>query len=207
MSSSITLIDGGRVFENPSAFIGAELPTKGEVLFALERQKTRILERTARGVDFENRPFAPYSTKGPYYYTPSSAGKGDHADHTRRMRSRDRFAKKLGISKPTVKGFAIRFDSYAAFKSALGRAGGVDLTGVSAPHMLQAIIAKVTGDGGSGEFSGTLGIYGDEALRASGHNQGNPARGLPQRRFFDSSKQDIEDFYADLDDRRAARKR
>jgi hypothetical protein len=205
MSSSVTLIDGGRIVENPRAFIDAELPTKADVLYALERQKTRILDRTARGVDFENRPFAPYSTKGPYYYTPSTAGKGDHADNTRRIRSRDRFAKKLGLVKPVTKGFAIRFDSYAAFKASLGRAG-VDLTGVSAPHMLQAIVAKVQEDG-RGAFAGTLGIYGDEALRASGHNVGNPNRGLPQRRFFDSSRQDIEDFYADLDDRRAARSR
>jgi hypothetical protein len=205
MPSSLTIIDGGRVVENPRALVEAELPTKADVLYALERQKARILDRTARGVDFEERPFAPYSTKGPYYYTPSTAGKGDHADHTRRVRARDRFAAKLGLKKPAVRGHAIRFESYAAFKASLGRVG-VDLTGVRAPHMLQAIVAKVQEDG-RGAFSGTLGIYGDEALRASGHQAGNPSRGLPQRRFFDSSRQDIEDFFEDLDSRRAARSR
>jgi hypothetical protein len=228
------------------------LPTKDDVLYALERQKARILERTARGVDFEGRPFAPYSTKGPVYYTPSSGSTAfartrkqaklfpgvkipgfaevSESEHKRRIAARDRFARKIAgtaglksVARAVAQaklfpsaairglrfertGYSLKFDSYADLKRALRRAGRVDLTGIRAPHMLQAIVAKVQ-EQGRGQFDATLGIYGEEAARAEGHNEGNPRTKLPQRRFFDSSRQDIEDFYADLDARRAARSR
>ena len=45
-------------------------PTEGDALYAAQRQKTRMIERTLRGVDVNERAFEPYSTNGPYYYSP-----------------------------------------------------------------------------------------------------------------------------------------
>lgn len=43
--------------------IDSVFPTEGDILYAMQRLRTRILERTAKGVDVEGRPFAPYSKK------------------------------------------------------------------------------------------------------------------------------------------------
>src|SRR5271165_6554133 len=43
---------------------------EADTLLILNQQKTRILERTARGLDINGGQFAGYSTKGPYYYYP-----------------------------------------------------------------------------------------------------------------------------------------
>ncbi len=138
-------------------------PTEGDLLFAAERQRTRILERTARGVDFEGRPFAPYSERGPYY---------------RR---------------------GVKYASYADYKRQLGR-NTVDLTGDRAPHMLQATVSKARG-----AVEAIVGIYGAEADRASGHNEGNPGKGLPQRRFLDASDADVDAMLDDIRERVLAR--
>lgn len=204
--------NGQMPLANFDTLVKAAQPTIGDLLYAGQRQRTRILERTARGVDVNETAFAPYSTKGPYYYYPGKNAKNRRAAVTRA-------AKKLGVAVkggPNRKGesvtrVGIKFASYAAFKRALGRAF-VDLRGPSAPHMLQAIIVKVAGitlpgaDPAQGNlFADTsvsgdlysnetpaseivLGIYGNEADRATGHNTG---RGhLPKRRFFGASETD-----------------
>jgi hypothetical protein len=51
-------------------------PTREDLLYAGERQRTRILDRTAAGRDVNGHPFRGYSTKGPYYYNPSSRNAG-----------------------------------------------------------------------------------------------------------------------------------
>ena len=50
--------------------------TADDILYAGQRQRTRILDRTRQGVDVNGSPFARYSTKGPYYYNPTGGQAG-----------------------------------------------------------------------------------------------------------------------------------
>ncbi len=160
--------------------------TQADALYALERQKTRILDRTGRGVDVDGRPFKPYSTKGPYTYYPNgrvgSSKFSDRQNKAAAARLKTKLAKVptkgAGGLRLTRSGKGIVFDSYAAFKRWLGRTG-VDLRGPRAPHMLQALLVKVAS---AFPKEGRIGIYGAEAARASGHQYG--ARYLPQRKFL-----------------------
>lgn len=91
---------------------------------------------------------------------------------------------------------------YAQFKEWLGRTN-VDLTGPRAPHMMQSLHVRAGGvDVGPGEqrefapdqldtpaSEFVLGIYGEPAARAAGHNSGEN-RYLPQRRFLGASDGD-----------------
>ena len=153
--------------------------TSEDILYALDRQKTRIIDRTLKGHDVSGNAFAPYSTKGPYYYY-ANPGVGGRRSAKSRSASAARYAKKLGGTRTRL---GVKFDSYAAFKASLGRGGIVDLLGVSAPHMLQSIVTKTTGS-----MSGEIGIYGPEADRAEGHNLGT--RHLPKREFFGVSSEE-----------------
>jgi hypothetical protein len=169
------------------------LPSEADLLYAIERQKSRILQRTERGVDVEERPFAPYSTKGPYYYYPNGpVGKSRSSSELKRHRSAvKRTGGKGGHSSVTRSGLGLRFESYAAFKyDYLGRTN-VDLTGPRAPHMLQAIVTEAE----SG-LKGSMGIYGDPGKRAAGHNEGFGH--LPQREFFAVSAKDKQALAEDL---------
>ncbi len=60
--------------------------------------------------------------------------------------------------------------------------------------MLQAIVVKTEANN-----VGVLGIYGPEADRAQGHNQGNLAKGLPQREFFGFGVHDASLLAQDVD--------
>lgn len=172
----VTVTYNGQGLDTLAAMLekGFEIQSS-DILYVLNNEKTRILDRTARGVDLFNRAFAPYSTKGPYYYYP---GKSSRTALGRRA-SASRFARKVGGTRTKV---GIKFASYAAFKSSLGRTA-VDLLGPSAPHMLQGMVVKTTGP-----TSGLIGIYGPEADRAEGHNLGT--RRLPKREFFGASPDD-----------------
>jgi hypothetical protein len=174
--------------------------TQADATYALERQRTRILDRTARGVDVDGAPFKPYSTKGPYYYYPNGrVGTSKFSDRQNRAAA-SRLKRKLargsvvsdGGVKLTRSGKGLRFDSYAAFKRWLGRSV-VDLFGPRAPHMLQALVVKI---GGAPVTEGRIGIYGDEAARASGHQYGT--RNLPKRRFLGASTEDLKLVVADI---------
>ena len=198
-------------------------PTQGDVLYAGQRQRTRILERTAKGIDVDESPFAPYSDKGPYYYYPNgSVGNSRFSDKQMKSAAK-RLYSKLGKGKPgdgkmtlTRSGKGLRFESYAAFKSWMGRSG-VDLRGPRAPHMLQAIVVKagrmMFGSYGDTDVGLTempepadelvIGIYGDAAERATGHNEGG--RHLPRRRFFGASASDMKQMARDIYDRIALR--
>ncbi len=166
--------------------------TPPDATYALERQKTRILERTARGVDVNGSPFAPYSTKGPYYYYPNGrVGTSNFTDRQNKAAA-SRLTRKLqsgsvradsGV-RLTRSGKGLRFDSYAAFKGWLGRSV-VDLFGPRAPHMLQAMIVRISG---APVTEGRIGIYGQEAERASGHQYGTAK--LPQRKFLGANIED-----------------
>ncbi|MGE5568542.1 MAG: hypothetical protein ACM3S5_05830 [Rhodospirillales bacterium] len=216
-------------------------PTEGDLLYAGQRQRARILERTERGVDVDEAPFAPYSTKGPHYYNPTSgqsaiftekqAGRV-HAGKTtfkRLWQQKERGAARRFLNKITTKeqrgkkgapglsrtGRTIRFESYAAFKRWLGRTT-VDLRSARAPHMLQGIIVKVAGlmsGSDRDEFVSptsrttpatelVLGIYGEAADRATGHNTGDNAKAsLPKRHFFGASAADARLMLRDIYER------
>jgi hypothetical protein len=125
-----------------------------------------------------------------------------------RQRSTARFFKRIGGSLRTgelkFKGEVIdsihgrerdtiKFASYDAFKRALGRTN-VDLMGPRAPHMLQAIEIRSGGShlGGTEApvYEGSpdeanelvMGIYGEKAAIAQGHNTGDGTN--KRRRFF-----------------------
>ena len=155
-------------------------PSTADLQYAGDRFKARIVERTRRGLDYEEKPFAPYSTKGPFYYYPQHRG-GEQA----RIRAVSRLQKKIGGT-TTKSRKGIRFESYADFKRSLGRTV-VDLTGPSAPHMMQSIVVRV--------FRNRIqvGIYDSQkALIAEGHNLGISGR-LPRRQFLGiSRKEEVE---------------
>jgi hypothetical protein len=206
-------------------------PTVGDALYAAQRQRTRIVERTFAGRDVNGGSFEPYDGSRPYYYYPNGRVGRTKATIKQNKAAVRRFLKKteeittyraeyLGsLSVGGVKtrsGQGIRFESYADFKESLGRAG-VDLTGPRAPHMLQAIECRVNGQnfgtkdvqGGSrAEVTGfSLGIYGEPAARASAHNTGvNPRWKRPhQRYFFGASASDLWEMVTDIFDHIKAR--
>jgi hypothetical protein len=180
-------------------------PLKSDLLYAGKRQKTRILDRTAKGLDVNGAAFAPYNTTRPYYYYPGNKGsrasiaflKNKSAGYgmgvkelrtvlKREVTARNRFFNKIGLKNVEgvhkTAGAGIYYPSYAAFKASLGRAG-VDLTGPKAPHMLQAIQVLIR----EGEI--VIGIYGDEAERAEKHNFGLDH--MPKREFFAANDAEV----------------
>lgn len=176
-------------------------PTEADGLYAGNRQKARILQRTQDGRDVDGIAFVQYSTNGPYIWYPSGRAVSKVKDSrnllSARKREAKRLAKKIGLdaSRVTSAGGVI-FESYADFKQTLGR-NGVDLRGPSAPHMLQAIVVKTTGSKNK-LTEVLLGVYGEFAERGRGHNEGVPEINLPKRRWFGASKQDAEQFSKDI---------
>lgn len=167
---------------------GALRITKADLLSALRKQKKRILERTARGVDADGMPFAPYSQKGPYYWYPNE---GKAMTVRGKKRSAKSHAKKYNGK---VTGTGVRFESYAAFKRSLGTTV-VNLRGPRPPHMLEQL--RVTAYDAK---RGIIEISGEAADRAFKHNVGTDL--LPRRTFlaFGSSDEDAiaRDFEASI---------
>ena len=214
---ALTTTGGGDPFRFMLELEGASRFTVDDGLYAGQLVRSIILERTARGVDVNGAPFAPYSTKGPYYLYPNrETGSGAHRAVAAKNRLRATGGKSSGgVRTP----YGIRYDSYAAAKAAHGRSG-VDLIGLDQhPHMLATILVRCGGaELGSGaafdltaetnaqpanEFE--VGFYGPEAARAKGNNEGVPSRRLPARRFFDISKDEMAQIAAAVNARRLAR--
>ena len=193
--ATITADDGGDVIEFFTSLENAIQIREEDVRTVLEEQRTEILDRTInRGVDFEERPFEAYSTKGPYYWTPSPGGTVKQRQAAvKRLHKTTSEVSELrslygsgGASGGTISKnrLSIKFDSYGDFKASLGRRV-VDLFGPKAPHMLMNLIVRITG-----ATEGALGIYAEPfASRAEGHNNG--AGHLPRRRFLDASAADL----------------
>lgn len=165
------------------------LPKSEDILLALKQQQSRILQRTAAGLDVNNRPFAPYNSTRPFYYYPNGpVGKQRSKEQLKRDKAGvTRFANKVGRTKGAItrSRLGLKFPSYAAFKlTYLGRAG-VDLYGPRAPHMLQAMTIRSDND-----TEGALGIYGNEAIRANGISGEVRPKGMPRREFFAASEAD-----------------
>ena len=181
--------------QDPSAFIdrirGRITPQTQDIELIAEEQKTRIIQRTARGVDFEERAFQPYSTKGPYYWYPNGRGTRTSGRQATILQGKaKRFLAKLNAGRGTpigeiTPGGGIKFESYAAFKQALRGYSFVDLMGPRAPLMMASILKMTTGP-----LEVRIGIYDAEKARiAQGHQNGN-SRGLPRRPFFGISEAD-----------------
>jgi hypothetical protein len=221
MSEVTVKVSGGGKLQTVELNPQAALITEGDMLYALQRQRAKILRNTEAGLDVEGKAFAPYSTKRPYYWYPAGkvGKKRDEAEMKREKSNVGRAAKKLGGTK-SRSGLGVRFESYDAFKrKGLGRSN-VDLRGPRAPHMLQEIVTKTGGvalaanqqtaaglyDNLAPVKSGTIGIYGDAAKRASGHNSeaGRP-KGLPRRWFLGASAEDEKRFAGDIEKRAGER--
>lgn len=192
MSDSVKFSMGGRPPEE--FFVQLENSIKinrEDIRAALEMVKTGIRTRTARGVDSEGITFRAYSENGPFYYRPFTAGgKFPAGSKLQEQKSAQRLHSLLKKKSSNYDGQlsstgrTIRFSSYGAFKRAFGR-DVVDLQGVRAPHMLDAMVITVDQDD-----EGKLGIYGEESRRATGHNYGT--KRLPRRHFFGFSEEDKE---------------
>ena len=194
---------GGDPVDRIKALKKAVQITEGDILYAGQRQRTRILDRTRAGVDMDGSPFARYSTKGPYYYNPTGGQAGRSLES--QVSATKRLKRKIEKGKPGGGGMRLSRtgrtmvfeDGYAGFKAWLGRIG-VDLTGPRAPHMMQAIQTKV-----EGLKMLILGIYGPKADIAQGHNEGT--RHLPRRHFFGASSADLKQMVRDIADHISAR--
>lgn len=205
-------------FTLPQRIAQAAQVTSADKLYVGQAYRTMVVQDTLDGKDRNGQAFAPYSTNGPYYYYPT--GKVNRASLTTKQRKGQvgRFLKKIqpvidfyfendtphgGELFPvkTRSGVGIRFESYADFKLSLGRTN-VDLTGPTAPHMLQSLVVREEGEGV------LVGFYGEEAARAKGHDHGIARRGahsrrsdkksfkggggLPKRQFFTPVEKDLD---------------
>lgn len=195
----------------------ATTPTTGDLLYTGQVFRSRIRERTLRGVDAQGAPFTAYSQKGPYYFYPNrEVGSTGRSSGTRNFTqaqvraarataAKGRHAKTGGTRTP----YGIKYASYAAAKSAHGVAN-VNLYGMEQhTHMLDTMLVKaggievgITADAlmDNSEMAAfeqnqpatelALGFYGPEAARAKGNNEGIPGR-LPKREFFALNDQDL----------------
>lgn len=227
--------EGGAVFIAPdgspaAAAIRAEVGalttvTTGDLLFVGQVFRSRIRRRTAQGIDVNGAPFAPYSTRGPYYFyanRDSTSGRtaAGRAARAKAAANRHRKTGKIGVRTAT----GIKYESYSAMKAALGRTG-VDLYGAEQhTHMLDTMLVKAGGSQVDATVDGldfgsslvafesaepctqmTIGFYGPEAERAKGHNEGTSK--LAKREFFALSTEDLKLGEKAVADRLAARAR
>lgn len=211
---------------DPQTAIRAELqalvtPTTGDLLYVGQIWRARIRTRTFEGMDVNGQPFAPYSTKGPYYFYPnaqvgSTRRKVGTRNHTqaevnaaRATAAKGRFAKTGKIGVRTSLG--IKYESYAAAKAAHG-VNVVNLYGMEQhTHMLDTMLVKA----GGAELNATADmLFAGAADDMDAFQQNVPcyelqigfygpeaarakghnegARNLPQRQFFALSPQDLQ---------------
>jgi hypothetical protein len=184
----------------------ATTPTTGDLLYSGQVFRSRIRERTFRGVDAQGVPFTAYSTKGPYYFYPNREVGSTRRERaiTPQVRAARATAAKGAMRKPAAgvrTPFGIKYASYAAAKAAHGVAN-VNLYGMEQhTHMLDTMLVKVGGievglaadalmdNGEMAAFEQNqpatelaLGFYGPEAARAKGQT-----RGIRGRRSASSS--------------------
>lgn len=191
-----------RVFES-------QRPNRAIARKVVEGQKTTIVERTNSGVDGQGNAFHPYSTKGPYYWSPDHHGqtiKQRKASVGHYLRQTTKIGNLLAGTKAerssiggvrSKTGLSIRFESYADFKQSFGRPN-VDLFGIiNHPHMMNGIIIQPT-TGTPDHLSIAMGIYSDDlSERASGHVEG--ARFLPKRDFWQTTEKDMDRMQRELE--------
>lgn len=145
-------------------------PTRGELLHAMELMGETILERTARGVDYQGSPFKPYNTTLPYWYKGTK-----YESYDSFKKSLGRFGVDLlGADDPHMLGaFDLKVDGHS-FKFGSG-----DYDAQTAPGTTV-----------------TLGIYQTKGQLAYWHNEG--VGRLPERKFFAMSSEDKDRIYQDI---------
>lgn len=168
--------------------------------------RSRIRTRTFEGLDVNGQPFQAYSRRGPYYFYPNGTSTKDRKARATAAQNRHVKTGRIGVRTPT----GIKYESYAAAKSAHG-ASNVNLYGMQQhTHMLDTMIVKAGGaelDLAAGDFMGSgaaemdafeqnvsngqlaIGFYGPEAERAKGNNEGTSKN--PKREFFALSPEDL----------------
>ena len=224
---------GGDPVAHIRALKAAAEVTTEDLLYAGQRQRTRILDRTRAGVDVDGVPFAPYSTKGPYYYNPSAILGGSGIRHLTRQRNIEHAFSVKGASTGreigSLKGRAKRLLKKLGGETLYGSAKSLSHGEMRLSKSGQSIrfesyaafkawlgrtCVDLTGPRAPHMLQAiqtkveglkmlVLGIYGPKADIAQGHNEG--ARNLPQRHFFGASYADLKQMACDIGDRVAAR--
>lgn len=165
----------------------------GDAKALAEIKRADILQSTARGLDANDNALAPYSDKGPVYIDLGGRAGGSkrssRASKVRATRNRVRRGRKVTPFGSTTPGGRLKAKSYKWFKASwLGRAA-VDLTGARAPHMMQAIVSRLTGRTAEGERAEISFQDPQKEEIASGHQRG--AGRLPRRPFFEFGRNDV----------------
>lgn len=141
-----------------------------------EAQRLRIYQRVAeKHSDVHGLAFHPYSTKGPYYYRPAGGRQA-----ALRLRGKIGRGARSTAPLPVTRGGSLKFANYAAFKASLGRTG-VDLMGPQGRMLRQMTTHRATAE------QVGIGIAGEAAGRARGHQEGNSGKKLPRRAWLGAS--------------------
>ena len=173
--------------------------TEGDGISAAALSNEYIINNTVAGVDYQGNAFTPYSTRSPYYHTPTSSGES----RKYRMATALHFSRYYGGDRKRG-GISVRYDNYAAYVLAVRGSSVVDLGGKEG-RVLNAIEARcgsITSTGADAvnwpldsnmepaqEY--TQGIYQEpNASIAAAHNFGDGH--VPQREFFNESDQTTE---------------
>jgi hypothetical protein len=150
-------------------------PTEGDMLYALERQRTRILQRTAAGMDVNGAAFTPYSAG--YAKQKSRYGRGGTVD------LRGRNAPNMLQAMVTTSGSTTDGDSDTPADG--GSIGFYDDR--------SAMLAQVHNEGA------TIRTRQGTGKRKAGRGAGSFA--MPKREFFGASDEDMNDMHADIGSR------
>ena len=102
--------------------IDSMVATEGDALAVANEQRTRTLQRTARGVDRDGKPFKPYSTQGPIYVDVGGKG-GSSRSVAQKVASVQRLLKKVGRKADKPQGLPRA--STTRRKAALGTSSGI----------------------------------------------------------------------------------
>jgi hypothetical protein len=196
MTATFTAQNGADPVTEVRSLMTAALPTEGDLLYALQRQRTRILKRTAAGVDSDGASFAPYS---PGYAKSKekfgrSAGtvdlRGRNAPHMLQaiMATAGSLTDDGDSNTRAVNGSLAFYDERAALLAEVHNEG--------------ATIRTRLGYGGFEEAS-----YGYKPRNARRLKAAKATLTMPRRHFFDASDQDVHEMENDMGARSEMRMR
>jgi hypothetical protein len=184
MTATFTTPSGGDPATEIHNLMTAALPTEGDLLYALQRQRTRILQRTAAGVDVDGTPFQAYSAG--YAKSKSKYGRGGSVD----LRGRNA---------PNM------LQAIVATSGSLTDQGDSNTRAVSGSlefyDQRAALLAEVHNQGAT-----------IRSRQGTGKGKRKPKPGgaasfeMPRRHFFDASRQDLTDMENDMGQRSEMRK-
>lgn len=192
--------DIGPIYINLSSAGGAATP----------KQRISAAKRLAGKVGFATKVFRRKKPKGTMA---RAAERRKAVEEKSKEKSGTKFRKIDGVTPigGITPGGYLKAPSYQWFKQVFLGRSGVDLFGIRAPHMLQALLVRFGGseqppdripalNSNPGEpLDVELGLYGEEAARGSGHNEGFGA--LPRRHWLGFGRGDGEKIAAIVLDR------